>query len=73
MCSELDLESKRRCFTTSDLSRELPQISLAVLYKTTTVRLDYHKFCERCVPKILMDEYKTHRMASVFTFFFLER
>jgi oligoribonuclease (3'-5' exoribonuclease) len=59
---------ERRHFTISELSREFPQISLIVLYKLTTVRLCYHEFCARWIPKMLKGAHKTQRMASDFTF-----
>jgi hypothetical protein len=41
-------------------------ISLTVLYDIITVRLGYHKFCARWVPKMLTSAHKTQRMASAF-------
>jgi hypothetical protein len=32
------------------------------------VRLDYHKLCARCVPKMLTGVHKTQRMALALTF-----
>jgi hypothetical protein len=55
-------------FTVSELSCEFPQISLTVLYEIVTVRLDYHKFCERWVLEMLTGAHRTQRMASAFTF-----
>jgi hypothetical protein len=62
---------ERRRFTISELSCEFPQISCTVLYEIITVRLGYHKFCARWVPRMVMGAHKTHRMASALTF--LER
>jgi hypothetical protein len=60
---------ERGHFTISELSCEFPQISRTVLYKIIAVTLDYHKFCARWVPKMLMGAHKTQRMASALTFF----
>jgi hypothetical protein len=62
---------ERRCFTTSELLCEFPQISHTVLYEIIAVRLGYHKFCVRWIPKVLTSAHKTQRMASALTF--LER
>jgi hypothetical protein len=56
-----------------DFLCEFPQISRTVLYKIITIRLGYHKFCTRWVPKMLTGVHKTQRMASVFSDFFLEQ
>jgi hypothetical protein len=50
---------ERRRFTVSELSCELPQISRAILYEIITVRLGYHMFCARWVPKMLACAHKT--------------
>jgi hypothetical protein len=42
------------------------KISLTVLYQIITVRLDYHKFCTRRVPKMLVGAHKMQRMALTF-------
>jgi hypothetical protein len=55
---------ERRHFTMSELLYEFPQISRTVLYKTVTVRLDYHKFCARWVPKMLTGAYKVQNIFS---------
>jgi hypothetical protein len=60
---------ERRLFTISELSCEFPHISYTVLHEIIIVRLGYHKFCARWVPKKLTDAHKTQRMASVLTFF----
>jgi oligoribonuclease (3'-5' exoribonuclease) len=52
----------------SEVSCEFPQISRTVLYEIITVRLSYHKFCARWVPKVLTGANKMQRMASAFTF-----
>jgi hypothetical protein len=39
---------ERQCFTISELSREFPHISPAVLYKIITDRLGYHKWSAIC-------------------------
>jgi hypothetical protein len=41
------------------------------LYEIITVRIGYHKFCSRCILKILTGAHKTQRMAYTLTF--LER
>jgi hypothetical protein len=46
-------DCERLCFTISELSCEFPQMSCTVLYKIITVRLGYHKFCTRRIPKML--------------------
>jgi hypothetical protein len=56
------------CFTISDVLCEFPQISCTVLYGIITVRLCYHKFYARLVPKMLMGAHKLQRMASALTF-----
>jgi hypothetical protein len=61
------VRSERWRFTILELSCEFPQISRTVLYETITVRLGFHRFCARWVPKILTDTHKTQRMARVFT------
>jgi hypothetical protein len=58
-----------RRFTISELSYEFPQISRTLLYDIIIGRLDYHKFCERWVLKMLTGPPKTQRMASALTFF----
>jgi hypothetical protein len=63
---------ERRRFTISELSCEFPQVPSIVLYEIIAVRLGYHKFCARWVPKMLTAEHKTQRMAPASTFF-LER
>jgi hypothetical protein len=62
---------ERRRFTISELSCEFQQISNTVLYDIITVRLGYHEFCARWLPKMLTFAHKTQRMASALTF--LER
>jgi hypothetical protein len=51
---------------------QFPQTSPTILYEIITVRLGYHKFCARCVPKMLTGANKSQRMVS-FGFAFLER
>jgi hypothetical protein len=58
-------EGKR--LTVSELLCEFPQISLTVLYEIITVRLGYHKFCTRRLPKMFTDAHKIQRMASALT------
>jgi hypothetical protein len=58
---------ERQRFTISELSCEFTQISRTVLYEIITVRLGYHKFCARCVLKMLMGAHKTQRTASALT------
>jgi hypothetical protein len=60
---------ERRRFTISELSCEFQQISRNLLYEIMTVRLGYHKFYARWVPKLLTGVHKTQRMASVLTFY----
>jgi hypothetical protein len=48
-----------------------PQISCTVLYDIITLKMGYHNFCARWVPKMLTDAHKTQRMTSALTF--LER
>jgi hypothetical protein len=48
----------------SELSCEFPQISRTILYEIITVRLCYHKFWARWVPKMLTSAHKTQKMAS---------
>jgi hypothetical protein len=42
---------ERQHFTISELLCEFPQILCTVLYKIITVRIGYHKFYTRWVPK----------------------
>jgi transposase len=58
---------ERRRFTISEVSREFPQISLAVLYEIITVRQSCHKFCARWFPKMPTGAHKTKRMYSTWT------
>jgi hypothetical protein len=62
------VQSERQRFTISEVSCEFPQISRTVLCQIITVRLDYHKFCTRWVPKMLMGAHKMQKMASALTF-----
>jgi hypothetical protein len=55
-------------FTISELSCEFPKILCTVLYQIIVVRLDYHKFSTRLVPKMLTGAHKMQRMASALTF-----
>jgi hypothetical protein len=50
---------ERQRSTIPSLLCKFQEISLAVLYKITTVRLGYHNFCTRWVPKM----FKKQRMA----------
>jgi hypothetical protein len=52
-----------------EFSCEFPQISRTPLYEIIAVRLGYHKFRARWVPKVLMTAHKTQRMASALTLF----
>jgi hypothetical protein len=57
MCSEFSVDQKiseKWHFKISELSSEFPQISCTVLYDIIIVKLGYHKFCARCIPKILL-------------------
>jgi hypothetical protein len=47
------VQSERRPFSISELSYEFPHISRTVLYRTIEIRVGYHKFCARWVPKML--------------------
>jgi hypothetical protein len=58
------------CFTVSEIWCDFPQVSHTVVYKIITVRLGYHKFCSRWVPKLLMGAHKTRRMAWALAFVF---
>jgi hypothetical protein len=60
----------RRRFTISEYSCEFLQISHSVLYGIITVRLGYHKFCARWVPKMVTGAQKTQKMSSAFVDFF---
>jgi hypothetical protein len=55
--------------TSSELLCEFPQLSHTALYKIIPVRLDYHKFCVRWLPKIFTGAYKKQRMGSALLFF----
>jgi hypothetical protein len=58
----------RRRFKVSELSCEFPQISCNLLYDIITVRLGYHRFCARQVPKILTGVHKTRRIVRLWLF-----
>jgi hypothetical protein len=61
---------ERWSFTISELLCEFPQISCTLLYEIITVRLSYHKFCARWVPKMLVGAHKRQRMNGFgFAFF----
>jgi hypothetical protein len=62
------VQSERRRFTISELSWEFSQISRTLFHDIIIVRLGYHKFCTRWVPKMLTGAHKTQRMASALTF-----
>jgi hypothetical protein len=57
---------ERRHFTILELSCKFQQITHIVLYDIIRVRLGYHKFCTRWVPKMLTGAHKTQRMALAF-------
>jgi hypothetical protein len=59
---------ERQSFTISELSCEFPQISRTFLYDIITVRLGYHKFCARWIPKMLMCAYQLQGITSALTF-----
>jgi hypothetical protein len=60
---------ERRHFIISELSCEFsPQMSCTLLYEIITVRLGYHKFGARWVPKMLTGAHKMQRMASALNF-----
>jgi hypothetical protein len=59
---------ERRRFTISELSSEFPQMSPTFLCEIFTLRLGYHKFYARRVPKMSSGAHKTQKMASAFTF-----
>ena len=50
-------------FTITEFSLQFPQISRSLLHETVTEKLGYHKFCARCVPKLLTEDHKKQRMA----------
>jgi hypothetical protein len=62
---------ERQRFTISELLCEFPQISSTLLHEIITVRLGYHKFFTRRVPKMLSGAHKMQGMALALTF--LER
>jgi hypothetical protein len=45
---------ERQHFTIPELLYEFPKMSCTVLYEIIIVRLGYHKFCLRQVPKTFM-------------------
>jgi hypothetical protein len=55
-------------FTISELLCEFSQISCTVHNEIIKVRLGYHKFCARWVPKMLTGVHKIQRMALILTF-----
>jgi hypothetical protein len=61
-------DCERRHFTISELSCEYPQISRTLLYDIIRIRLGYHKFCARLVPKMLTGAHKKQRMVPALTF-----
>jgi hypothetical protein len=52
----------------SEILCEFLQISRIILYEIIPVRLAYHNFCARWVPKMLTGAHKTQRIASALTF-----
>jgi hypothetical protein len=63
------VQSERRHFTISQFSCEFPKFHARILlYEIITVRLGYHKFSARGVPKMLTGAHKTQRIASALTF-----
>jgi hypothetical protein len=63
------VQNKRRGFRISEISSKFPQILRSpLLYEITTVRLEYHKFRARWIPRMLTGEHKTQRMTSALTF-----
>jgi hypothetical protein len=59
---------QRLHFTILKLSCEFPQISFTPFYEIITVRLGCHKFCRRCVPKMLTYAHKMQRMVLALVF-----
>ncbi len=55
--------------TISELSNHFPEISLSLLHQIVTEKLGY-KFCDRWVPKLLIDYHKRKRMNSARLSFF---
>jgi hypothetical protein len=60
---------ERQRFIISEVSCEFPKIAHTVLYKIITIRLSYHKFCTKWVPKMLTGVHNMQRMASALTFY----
>jgi hypothetical protein len=60
------LQSKRQCFTFSKLLCKFQQTSHTVVYEIITVRLGYHKFCAKWVPKMLMGAHKENGFSFEF-------
>jgi hypothetical protein len=62
------VQSERQRFTITELSCEFPHISHTVLCEIIPVRLGYHKFWARCVPKMLMGTHKRQKIGSALIF-----
>jgi len=59
---------ENRRFTIKEFLLEFPQISRSLLHEMVTEKLGYHKFCARCVPKLLSEDHKKQCMAASLTF-----
>jgi hypothetical protein len=59
---------ERQHFTIPEFLYEFPQISHIVLYEIIIIRLGYHKFCTRRVPKAFTGAHKMQRIALALTF-----
>jgi hypothetical protein len=54
--------------TTRELHHIIPEVSKTTIHEAVTEKLGYRKFCEKWMPKLLMDDHKTKRMGSALKF-----
>jgi len=57
-----------RRFATTSLSLHFPQISWSLLYQIVSGKVNFRKFCEHCLPKLLMEEHKLEQQATTLHF-----
>lgn len=55
-------------FRISELSLNFPKISWTLLFCIVMHDLDYHRFCARWLPKLLLEDHKKQRLTASLTF-----
>ena len=65
MCAVEEKIRENRRFTITSLSLHFPEISLLLLHEIVSDKLTFLKFCARWVPKVLTEEHKLKRQASL--------